>query len=217
MTSYLIDKLEELRANEADIKEKQRVLQEEIELEIEKQRRLEMCGTITKLKTQISMISKNIEGKIMPNNYSLVVEKALKKINKEQVILDEKSQKGLIDITKYNIKNQDLCQRRRDLHKQQRECIMKYKSSDPASLITLEKFKKNLSQTDEDIKERYINSGKLGNFVVDIPFEIKIYDEIVHIFTTMLGIMKKQEYEIATLKGIETGGNENGGTGSMSN
>ena len=33
-----------------------------------------------------------------------------------------------------------------------------------------------------------------------IPYNIKIYDEIMPIFVTMIGIMKKQRFEIDTLK-----------------
>ena len=73
MTSYLIDKLEALKEDENKLKEEQRVLQEEIELEIEKNRRLELDGTIIKLRTQVDEIRKNIEGEIMPDNRLLVL------------------------------------------------------------------------------------------------------------------------------------------------
>jgi hypothetical protein len=199
MTSYLIDKLEALKEDENKLKEKQRILQEEIELEIEKQRRLEMGGTITKLKTQLSMLSKNIEGEIMPDNYQLVIQTGTKKINKEQVILEQKKKRGLIDMPEYNRKNQDLVDRRINLSREQQDRDQ-YNHGSPASFITLEKFKENLSETDEEVKERFINSGRIFKNNVDIPFEIKIYDEIIPIFTTMIGIMKKQEYEITTLK-----------------
>jgi hypothetical protein len=42
--------------------------------------------------------------------------------------------------------------------------------------------------------------NRLGKSYSEIPHEIKIYDDIIPIFTTMIGIMKKQEYEINTLK-----------------
>ena len=56
MTSYLIDKLEALKEDENKIKEQQRVLQEEIELKMEKKRKLELDGTIIKLRTQVDEI-----------------------------------------------------------------------------------------------------------------------------------------------------------------
>jgi hypothetical protein len=68
MTSYLIDKLESLKEDENKLKEEQRVLIEEIELKMEKKRRLELDGTIIKLRTQVDEIRKNIEGEIMPDN-----------------------------------------------------------------------------------------------------------------------------------------------------
>ena len=66
MTSCKIDKLQKLVEKENIIKEKKRILTEEIELEIEKNRRLE--STISKLRIQVEELSKNIEGTIMPNN-----------------------------------------------------------------------------------------------------------------------------------------------------
>ena len=68
MASYLIDKLEALKEDENKLKEQQRILMEEIELEIEQKRRLELDGTIIKLRAQVGEIAKNIEGKIMPDN-----------------------------------------------------------------------------------------------------------------------------------------------------
>jgi hypothetical protein len=73
MASHLIDKLGALKEDENKLKEQQRVLIEEIELEMEKKRRLELDGTIIKLRTQVDEISKNIEGEIMPDNRMLVL------------------------------------------------------------------------------------------------------------------------------------------------
>ena len=58
MSSYLFDKLTQLKENEMKIKEEQRQLEEEINFEIEKKRRLEMDGTITKLQTQVDEFAK---------------------------------------------------------------------------------------------------------------------------------------------------------------
>jgi len=68
MASYKIDKLQKLVEEENKIKEQKRILMEEIELEIEIKRRLELESTITKLRTQVGELSKNIEGEIMFNN-----------------------------------------------------------------------------------------------------------------------------------------------------
>ena len=171
MASYLIDKLEELKSDENKLKEQQRILNEEIELEIEKKRRLELDGTIIKLRTQVSEIAKNIEGEIMPDNRYLVL-----RYGKHNYTQEEQRE---IQQLNYNKRN-------------------------PPEMTTLEKFKDNLSKVSQEQRERlkvqgtqYDNGRKL---VMEIPQEIKIYDDIIPIFSTMIGIMKKQEFEIDTLK-----------------
>ena len=71
MTSYNHAKLQALTEEENKIKERKRILTEEIELEIEKNRILELESTIIKLRTQVDQLSKNIEGEIMPNNIQI--------------------------------------------------------------------------------------------------------------------------------------------------
>lgn len=61
MASLLIEKLEILKSNEIKLKEEQRVLEEQIELEMEKKRRMKMDATLTKLEVQIDEM-KNIKG-----------------------------------------------------------------------------------------------------------------------------------------------------------
>uniref|UniRef100_A0A6C0EN23 Uncharacterized protein n=1 Tax=viral metagenome TaxID=1070528 RepID=A0A6C0EN23_9ZZZZ len=169
MTSYLIYKLEALKEDENKLKEQQRVLQEEIELEIEKKRRLELDGTIIKLRTQVGELAKNIEGKIMPDNRMLVLK-----------------------FGKHNY-----------THEEQREIRNQTRKNQPP-FLTLEKFKDNLSKMDEwvnnipmDQRHRILQNEWKH---LEIPQKIKIYDDIIPIFTTMIGIMKKQEFEIAALK-----------------
>ena len=168
MTSYLIDKLEALKEDENKIKEQQRVLQEEIELVMEKKRRLELDGTIIKLRTQVDEIRKNIEGEIMPDNRLVVLRFGKHNYSQEQ---------REINPMNYNHRNLEL--------------------------LTLEKFKDNLSKVSEEKKELLKNRGiktDIHSNQLVIPTEIKIYDDIIPIFTTMIGIMKKQEFEIETLK-----------------
>lgn len=170
MASYLIDKLEALKEDENKIKEQQRVLQEEIELEIEKKRRLELDGTIIKLRAQVDEITKNIEGEIMPDNHLLVL-----KFGKQKNGPYERQQR-----------------RRREAELERHP-----------QLLTLEKFKDNLSKVSKEqielLKNRGIKTDIHFNQLA-IPTEIKIYDDIIPIFSTMIGIMKKQEFEIETLK-----------------
>jgi hypothetical protein len=136
MASYLIDKLEALKTNELEIKEQQRILEEEIAFEMEKQRRLEMEGTITKLRTQIGEFSKNIEGLIMPNN-----------------------------IVSYWCPHVGGGQNNRR--------------------------RKRKGQTNDQPNKRDDPQPKNRH---------KIYDDIIPLFTTIMGIMKKQEEEIKKLK-----------------
>ena len=174
MTSYLIDKLEALKEDENKLKEEQRVLQEEIELEIEKNRRLELDGTIIKLRTQVDEIRKNIEGEIMPDNRLLVL-----KFGKHN----------------YTQKEQREIEYGRGQDRGGREIV---------TLLTLEKFKDNLSKVSKEQME--LMNTQRGNTKLkqqlkwSLPHQIKIYDDIIPIFTTMIGIMKKQEFEIDALK-----------------
>ena len=206
MTSYLIDKLEILKEKENKIKQEQHVLMEEIELEIKKKRRLELDDTIIKLRSQIDEIGKNIEGKIMRDNYPLLREQetydyqmACNKFNKDYqqgLITDEevvKQKKNIAEVKqKKDEKYQEWCTKDRN---------------DPCSVsgmnhkITLDKFKDNLSKVNKKIRDGcHIRGNRLGMSYIVVPNEIKIYDNIIPIFTTILGIMKKQEYEINILK-----------------
>jgi len=173
MASYLIDKLEALKEDENKLNEQQRVLLEEIELEIEKKRRLELDGTIIKLRTQVGELAKNIEGEIMPDNRILVL------------------RYGKHDWTQ----------------EEQQEIYKSNRSRTPRVQITLEKFKDNLNKMGEWMNNgtpmhirREILDQELRRFPLETPKEIKIYDDIIPIFTTMMGIMKKQEFEIDALK-----------------
>ena len=177
MTSYLIDKLEALKEDENKLKEQQRVLQEEIELEIEKKRRLELDGTIIKLRTQVGELAKNIEGEIMPDNRLV--------LQCEKYFIQKK--KSVCWFANTNMLEEAL----RDFHPQ---------------LLTLEKFKDNLSKVTKRQKEIVNSCGGREIYELKkqvngfIPHQIKIYDDIIPIFTTMIGIMKKQEFEIDALK-----------------
>ena len=72
--------------------------------------------------------------------------------------------------------------------------------------ITLDKFTNNLKHINYTYNGRVAN--KVGTFVaginqedlVTVPSEIKIYNDITPILTTMLGVMKKQQDEIKNLQ-----------------
>ena len=206
MTSYLIDKLEALKKDENKLKEQQRILHEEIELEIEKKRRLELDGTIIKLRTQVDEFGKNVEGKIMRDNFPLLREqettdyqKACDKFNKEY-------QQGLIsdeEVLKQKKYLRDRKQKEDAKYREWRDSSgeMNVNNVNNVEKITLEKFKDNLSKVNKEIKDKcHIRGSRLGKSYIELPQEIKIYDDIIPIFTTMIGIMKKQEFEIDNLK-----------------
>ena len=210
MASYLIDKLEALKEDENKLKEQKRILHEEIELEIEKKRRLELDGTIANLRTQVDEIGKNIEGKIVRDNFLLLREQETTDWNNACDIAKIKHQQGLISDEEAKKQRQYLVDRKQKEDKKYCEwldyprCAKSIEPADPK--ITLEKFKDNLSKVRQEMKDRWHgNRGLLAggfsfNSYVEIPQEIKIYDDIIPIFTTMIGIMKKQEFEIDNLK-----------------
>ena len=200
MASHLIDKLEALKEDENNIKEQQRVLQEQIELEIEKKRRLELDGTITKLRTQVDEISKNIQGEIMIDNYPLIREQETINFQNDCNTLSEKRKRGLLNDTEVKRQSMELTKKKEEIDKKYQNWKGIEKDT-THKRVTLEKFKDNLSKVSQEIKERRNNGNdRLGKAYIKIPHEIKIYDDIMPIFNTMIGIMKKQEFEIDSLK-----------------
>ena len=72
MSSHILDKLEALKSNEIKLKEERRVLEEQLELEIEKKRRMKLDGTLTKMEVQVDALAENFKGDLMPDNRILV-------------------------------------------------------------------------------------------------------------------------------------------------
>jgi hypothetical protein len=202
MASYLIDKLEALKEDENSIKEQQRVLHEQIELEIEKKSRLELDGTTIKLRTQVDEISKNIQGEIMIDNIPLLREQETIDYQKACDKFSKDLNQGLIDDDEVKKQRQYLIDRKQKADKKYQKWQQKSQLSSGRSQITLEKFKDNLSKVSQDLKDRCYTrqKGNLGKVHIEIPPEIKIYDDLMPIFNTMIGIMKKQKFEIDNLK-----------------
>lgn len=213
MASYLIDKLEALKENENKLKEEQRVLIEEIELEIEKKRRLELDGTIIKLRAQVDEIAKNIEGEIMRDNFPLLREQETTDYQKDSEKLRRDVNQGLIDDDETKKQKQQIEERRQRADREyiqwrnrivtprQPRIVTPNAVGVSEGKITLEKFKDNLSKVTKEIKDKcHMRGNRLGKSYIEIPPEIKIYDDIIPIFTTMIGIIKKQEFEINNLK-----------------
>ena len=201
MTSYLIDKLEALKEDENKLREQQRILHEEIELESEKKRRLELDGTITKLRTQVDEIGKNIEGEIMRDNFPLLREQETTDYQKACTKYSNDVNQGLIDDEEQIERRKCIDERKQKEDKKYSEWMCRTKRDGNDTKITLEKFKDNLSKVRQEIKDRcHIRGKQLGKSHIEIPQKIQIYDDIIPIFTTMIGIMKKQEFEIDALK-----------------
>ena len=205
MTSYLENKLELLNASQRKLDDekhaievKKRVLEnekhaieEQIILEIEKNNKLKMNGTIIKFETQINVLSEIIKGNIMPNNIKLVRYQTQKDFKKEldQFNILIESEK----IFKNEIRNKSIIlERKRGLRDEIQD------PQDDDKFITLEKFKDNLNKVnDMTIKGTHL---KYRTSLLEIKPEIKIYDDIIPIFSTMIGIMKKQQEEIKELQ-----------------
>ena len=201
MSSFLLSKLETLMAQEEKNKQEQKNILEEIELEMEIKKRLEMNGTITKLRTQVDEFAKNIEGKIMPNNIKIVessIEKIFQKECSDLYILH-----GKISDEEYKKRSTILKTKSSDI-RQQIGRSNSGRLSEDEKHITLNEFIDNLNKVDDATKESFCNRRYNGGLdeknLVEIKPEIKIYQNIIPIFGTMIGIMKKQQSQIDELK-----------------
>ena len=176
MSSHILDKLEALKSNEIKLKEERRVLEEQLELEIEKKRRMKLDGTLTKMEVQVDALAENFKGDLMPDNRILVYK-----------------------FGKHNLTRKEI----QEIESARMNGISK-------NLITLEKFKDNLSKIDEwmnhdiSIEERIHSIRSCGLMrpteLIKIPDDIKIYSDFVPLFRTMIGIMEKQQRDIDELK-----------------
>ena len=139
MTSYLQEQLKSINENKKELQEKYLRIQKKLELELEKNRILEMEGTIDKLKVQVNELSKTISGNLMPNNIGLLdvlFKKELDEWNKLQ-------QSG--KLTDSDLEEKRLILREKEIN------IRNEKKLHPRNenLITLEKFKHNLNKVDD--------------------------------------------------------------------
>ena len=191
MTSYLQEQLKSINENKKELQEKYLRIQKKLELELEKNRILEMEGTIDKLKVQVNELSKTISGNLMPNNIGLLdvlFKKELDEWHKLQ-------QSG--KLTDSDLEEKRLILREKEIN------IRNEKNLHPRNenLITLEKFKHNLNKVDDEIKKTCLNDRRFREkHLVEIKPEIKIYDDILPIFRTMIGIIAKQQEEINLIK-----------------
>lgn len=206
MASLLIDKLENLKSNEIKLKEEQRVLEEQIAFEMEKKRRMKMDATLTKLEVQIDELAENFEGVLMPNNFQAVLYKIEQDFQKDLTEFHKSYKSSGTYAEKYKI----MRERETNLRKKKQKL---YKSNTRRK-ITLGEFQNNLNLIDEETKATLLKRGLPSNHCCEnilskeiareqllIPHEIKIYDDIIPLFRTMMGVMAKQQREIDELKG----------------
>jgi hypothetical protein len=151
---------------------------------------------IATLQTQLASFSKNIDGKIMKNNIKLVHIKNFKDAQKLKIDCDLLSDMvGKISDGEYKTRCDDLRQRRTELRVKQKK-QSEYEALETTELITLKEFQNNISH----IPPANISpANKNATDLIKIKPEIKMYDDIIPIFATMMGIMKKQQDQINML------------------
>jgi len=212
MTSYLENKLELLNASQRKLDDEKRVIEEQIILEIKKKSALEMDGTIVKFETQVNELKKCIEGDILPNNIEIVVNQYNKDYNEGCNKLILKRQSSELSKEETNNKATILRQKLETVNNKYKRLNSRARLGehgydiidDRSKNITLKEFKNNLCIVDEDVKFNKLNSIELDYIrnkrLYEIKPEIKVYDDIIPIFSTMIGIMKKQQQEIKELQ-----------------
>lgn len=193
MSTYLHEQLKSIKENKKELEEKYLRIQKKLELELEKNRILEMEGSIDKLKVQVNELSETNGGEIMYNNIRLIHYQLKKDFKKDFDEWHKLQQSGKLDTSELETKRLILRQREIDLPKETN-------GKDDEKLITLKKFKHNLSKINDETKNYFTSRGKLGKRLVEIKPEIKIYDDILPIFRTMIAIIAKQQDEINNLK-----------------
>ena len=202
MSSYLRDQLAQLEINELKNKEKQDILKEQIQFELEKQTILMGDANINKLQTHLGIFHKNIEGNIMCNN---------KEIVKHQLDQNFREEQRRISVI-WNNTGEEYRKMKEEYRKKEEEYRKKCKEIQRSNIgnnedkITLDKFISNLDLVNEETKNKfsqkhsYKGQGINKPHLTDIPHKIKIYNDIMPLFQTMIGILKQQQSEIETLK-----------------
>lgn len=201
MASLLIDKLENLKSNEIKLKEEQRVLEEQIAFEMEKKRRMKMDATLTKLEVQIDELENATESTMVGNNYEFVVH--TRNIDMQNKFDEFNKKYQGMDTNEIKVENSNLVQQFRNdrlLLVEEKKKLDKLQRKDQGAQyqkITVKEFKNNLKSISEETKKMF--QDRRRSF--ELKPEIKIYDDIIPLFRTMMGVMEKQQREIDELKG----------------
>ena len=203
MTSLIQRKLEIIKQGKMELEKEHLKLQIELKKEIENVRILEMEETIKKLELLVKKLSRNITGKILPNNIQIVHYQMKKEFDKDLEEFHKLRQSKLLNQTDIEAKRSILRQREIDLRKHRERPIIDnlMQFNDNEKFITLEKFKSNLSKVDQEtLTGGPSYKDKWPKNLIEIKPEIKIYDEIIPIFNTLINIITKQQQEIDMLK-----------------
>lgn len=207
----MIDLLEKLKRQEEVIKQQQLQLSEEIELELEKKRRLEKAGSVIKLRTQLDELMKIVETPNVPNNYRVILHDKQVAYQNDLNNWHENNKIGKVDKERQDALGV-VIMNLSSLKEEEAFRIEKLKreQSQPGQRppdtikdnITIKKYMNNLSE----ISPYTINSimslkgrDPLKN-LVNTDLKEKVYYDILPLFTTIIGIVEKQQIEINALK-----------------
>jgi hypothetical protein len=212
MASTMIDLLEKLKRQEEVIKQQQLQLSEEIELELEKKRRLEKAGSVIKLRTQLDELMKIIETPNVPNNYKVILhDKQIAYQNdlnnwheNNKIGKVDKERQDALGVVVMNLRrlNEAEAFRIEKLKREQGIVGTTFSRDTIKDNITIKEYMNNLSE----ISPYTINSimswdgrNPLKN-LVNTDLKEKVYYDILPLFTTIIGIVEKQQLEINALK-----------------
>jgi hypothetical protein len=197
MNSTLFKKLTELKKKELINKNEQQI----IETKIKKENGFEY---INNLKLQINNFEKNIKGKIIQDNKYIVEWQNEKDFNKERNTVDKL--KGNISNEEYHKINTELYNKKNLIDGNK----INQRYSNKKNNITVREFISNLDLVDDDTKDTFIKNKKYNKNgwisglsmkeMIEIPHKIKIYNDIIPIFKSIINIIEKQKTEINILK-----------------
>ena len=136
----------------------------------------------------------------MPNNLELFYNSIDAKFAKE---CDElRAFHGIMSEDEYK-KRSEILRKKQQQIREEKEPYMRRVGNNRLKanekFITLDKFTNNLKHISDETKAQY-NGKNRKRCLVTVPPEIKIYNDITPILTTMLGVMKKQQDEIKNLQ-----------------
>ena len=205
----MIDLLEKLKRQEEVIKQQQLQLSEEIELELEKKRRLEKAGSVIKLRTQLDEMMKIVETPNVPNNYKVILHDKQIAYQNDLNNWHENNKIGKVDKEREDALGVVVMNLRR-LNEEEAFRIEKLKreQSQPGQPliavrdnITFKEYMNNLSEISPYTINSILSRGRdpLKN-LVNTDLKEKVYYDILPLFTTIIGIVEKQQIEINALK-----------------